>query len=125
VNYNVPVVWLKFVGEWTWADYDLANEDVCVLLGDREWPTSLVFNLLCGPNMPLDHVFSHLQRTLQSLPRDIELLLVIGANASAKGLPYVFSRTNVKWNPVFVDSIEEASDFILGWQQRRRWSGTG
>lgn len=123
IGWDDQVVWLKFVGEWSWEEYDQAIDDVCVILGDTECPINLVFNLLCGPDMPLNYVFSHLQRSLQVLPRNIDLLLIVGASASAKGLLFVFSKTNAKWNPVFVDSLEEARDFMVSWQQIRKWAG--
>src|SRR5579859_3959106 len=110
------VIWLEFVEPWTWAEYDQVIDDACLGLDHpdvaerhAQRPASLVFNLLEGPVMPLDHVFSHLQRSAQLLPRRIDLLLVIGADQGVKGLLYVFSRTNnaLGWMPMFVDSVEE------------------
>jgi len=111
-------LWLQFCGEWAWAEYDQAVDDACTLLGEEARAICLVFNLLDGPIMPLEAVFTYLRRSARVLK--VEQLIVIGANASVKGLLYVFARTNAAlgWTPVFVYSPEEASSFLASWRQR-------
>ena len=58
VGWDDLAVWLKFVTQWTWADYDLAIGDVRAWRGDRECPISWVFNLLCVPVVPPITCFS-------------------------------------------------------------------
>ena len=116
---SITVVWdnpeqtavrLDFKRGWTWPAYDRAVDDANLLIESTTSRVDVAFNLLGGPQMPFDYVFSHLRRTLRQLPDNIDSLVIVSGDTTARALLSVFFRTILGAGPaiVFVSSLEEA-----------------
>jgi hypothetical protein len=124
---SIGVVWdnpeqtavrIDFERGWTWPAYDFAVDDADRLIESAANEVDVIFNLLQGPQMPVDYVVSHLRRMLRQLPDNTGHLVVVGGDTTARALMSVFYRTIVGAGPgvVFVSSLEEAR----AWLARRQ-----
>ena len=113
-NPEQTVVRLDFDQEWTWFAYDCAVDDANALIESTVARVDVVFNLLGGPRMPVDYVFSHLRRTWRLRPDNTGCLVFVGGDAIARALLSVFFRTIIGAvpEPVFVSSLEEAGAWV-------------
>ncbi len=117
-NPEHAVVRLDFERGWTWPAYDCAVNDAYLLIERATNKVDVIFNLLRGPRMPVDYVFSHLRRTLREMPDNTGCLVIVDGDTTARALLSVFFRTIVGAGSgmVFVSSLEEARAG-LAWRQ--------
>jgi hypothetical protein len=117
-NPEQTVVRIDFKRGWTWPAYDFAVDDADRLIESVANEVDVIFNLLRGPQMPVDYVFSHLRRMLRQLPDNTGCLVVVDGDTTARTLMSVFCRTIVGARPglVIVSSLEEARAW-LAWRR--------
>jgi hypothetical protein len=119
-NPEQTAVRLDFKWGWTWLVYDCAVNEAADLIEGATQEVDIILNLLRGPQMPVDYVFSHLRRTLRRLPDNTGCLAIVGGDATARALLSVFFRTIIGAGPetIFVSSLEEARTWLARGQLR-------
>src|SRR5262249_12637861 len=105
---------------WTWAEYDEAIDEAFAQIAHVENRVDLVLNLLAGPHMPLDYVFTHLQRTMHLLPQNTGFLVVVGGSYTSNMLFSVFSRSSqvAQRKLMFAASLEQARSTLIQAQKQ-------
>ena len=73
------LVRLDVEAPWNWAEYDRAIAEAKRLIASVEHTVDVISNRLHSPSLPLTDFYPHLRYKVDDVPRNLGLIVVVGA----------------------------------------------
>jgi hypothetical protein len=90
-NTKHTVIHYRFLGDWTWDDYDAANQITTDLLDRVDHAVNLICDFTASTAIP-PRVLSNVGRSLrQKRPGNLDQIVVVGVNGLLRNLADVLS----------------------------------
>lgn len=108
---DATVIHADVVGRYTWHEFDAEIEKLIHLVKHANYAVAIIWDISRAAPMPPQDAVEHLQKAVDSFPRNVELTIVVGTIDRFGRLMWnKVTTVNKRLNQgvTFVDSVEDA-----------------